>query len=330
MIQFLHTLLVLALPASGKSEARKRMEELADPERFHLSNETIQLDDYPYVRLMRHIDDILVEMGLKPIFFRAHDQPFVDPRSWEVLIRLINEDYAALMNRLPLQLGDLSPAYYMLERLRKACQSAEMPDPFSDIEMAKLEKLYRALEEECTEMVQAQQTLFEAYVEGETTIVIEFARGGPERASSPLDPPRGNQHALNLLSKEILGNASILWIRVTPEESRRKNIARARPGEDGTMHHCVPEVVMRSEYGTCDMRYLLEHSEGGPNTITVQAQDGSTHFLPVGTFNNMPDKTTCMHSDLDDRNPEEVAALDTELEGAMETVWTTRRRLEEW
>ena len=61
------TILLTALPASGKSEVRRYLAEL-DPEAvregFHMG-ETVQLDDYPYVHMMRRISEELIQLGGK-------------------------------------------------------------------------------------------------------------------------------------------------------------------------------------------------------------------------------------------------------------------------
>ena len=55
MAEILDVLLLLALPASGKSEVRRYLASLT-PEQcrrdFHMGP-TVQLDDYPYVHMMR-------------------------------------------------------------------------------------------------------------------------------------------------------------------------------------------------------------------------------------------------------------------------------------
>lgn len=65
------------------------------------------------------------------------------------------------------------------------------------------------------------------------TIVFEFARGGAKGSEFPLKAPYGYQYSLSLLDPEILDNAAILYIWVTPEQSYAKNIARAQEGAAG-------------------------------------------------------------------------------------------------
>ena len=61
MSNVLDVVLLLALPASGKSEVRRYMASLT-PEQcrneFHLGP-TVQLDDYPYVHMMRRVSQEL-------------------------------------------------------------------------------------------------------------------------------------------------------------------------------------------------------------------------------------------------------------------------------
>ena len=81
--------------------------------------------------------------------------------------------------------------------------------------------------------------LFNRYesLEGKT-IVFEFARGGPEGASFPLKPPFGYEYSLALFDKEILENAAILYIWVTPEMSYNKNLQRAIEFESWSTAQC--------------------------------------------------------------------------------------------
>ena len=64
MTNKLDTVLLLALPASGKSETRTYLKSLSAEQclrDFHLGS-TVQLDDFPYVHLMRRIDEELAAM----------------------------------------------------------------------------------------------------------------------------------------------------------------------------------------------------------------------------------------------------------------------------
>src|SRR5690242_5270027 len=94
-------LLLLALPASGKSEVRRYLASLtpkACQGDFHLG-ETVQLDDYPYVHMMRRISQELRAMGEHPVFFDGDDVPMIDPRDWGTLIELLNDDYDDIVRR---------------------------------------------------------------------------------------------------------------------------------------------------------------------------------------------------------------------------------------
>src|ERR1700694_5225293 len=95
------TLLLLALPASGKSEVRRYLAVLS-PEAcrsdFHLGH-TVQLDDYPYVHLMRRISQELRAQAQDPVFFESDAHSMSEPRDWGTLIELLNEDYDDLVQR---------------------------------------------------------------------------------------------------------------------------------------------------------------------------------------------------------------------------------------
>ena len=149
------------------------------------------------------------------------------------------------------------------------------------------------------------------------TVVVEFARGGPEGAPLPLNAPHGYRYSLSLLSREILSTASILYVWVTPEESRRRNIERAQPGigdDASILHHGVPETVMRQDYGTDDMMWLVEDSDR-PGTIRVDAH-GTVYHLPVAVFDNRIDKTSFLRADIETWPADAVALLHRDLTAA--------------
>ena len=67
MSQIFDPLLLLALPASGKSEVRTYL-TAKDPSQFHMGP-NVQLDDYPYVHVMRRISQELRKRGHDGVLF---------------------------------------------------------------------------------------------------------------------------------------------------------------------------------------------------------------------------------------------------------------------
>ena len=119
---------------------------------------------------------------------------------------------------------------------------------------------------------------------------------------------------------EILERAVILYIWVTPEESRRKNDDRADPDDPGSiLHHGVPIDVMMGDYGCDDMEYLV-HSSGQPETVRVAAHGKSFH-LPVARFDNRVDKTSFIRGDAKKWSKTDVEALHEGLKGALEALY---------
>jgi hypothetical protein len=149
------------------------------------------------------------------------------------------------------------------------------------------------------------------------TVVIEFARGCADGQTMPIPHPYGYQGSLSQLDPEILGKASILYIWVTPEESRRKNTARTDPDDPGSiLHHGVPLAVMYGDYGCDDMEHLLGTS-GKEDTVRIQ-REGKDYFLPLGRFDNRVDKTSFIRHDEKDWSAEEVAALQAGMKEAFD------------
>jgi hypothetical protein len=150
-----------------------------------------------------------------------------------------------------------------------------------------------------------------------STIVIEFARGGPAGADLPLPDPHGYRYSLERLAPEILERAAILYVWVTPAESRRRNRERTIPGPEGDgsiLHHGTPETVMEHDYGTDDFGWLLEES-GRPDTVVVAAH-GRRYELPATRFDNRVDSTSFLRSDPEEWPREQVADLHRRLSQA--------------
>jgi hypothetical protein len=106
------------------------------------------------------------------------------------------------------------------------------------------------------------------------TTLVEFARGGDNAI----------HHALSLLPDEMLGKAALMYIRVTYEESVRKNRRRARIGEeDSILYHSLPDEKMEAYYKTNDWD---EIEAADPDFINVRGCK-----VPYVVFENMPEKT---------------------------------------
>ena len=107
------------------------------------------------------------------------------------------------------------------------------------------------------------------------TAIIEFARGGENAFGE----------AFSYLSDEILKRAVIVYIRVSYEESVRKNRKRKHLGEEGSiLHHSLPDNKMEFYYRTNDWEKLSNGASDG--TIEVKG-----HRVPFAVFENEPEKT---------------------------------------
>jgi hypothetical protein len=129
---------------------------------------------------------------------------------------------------------------------------------------------------------------------GKTTL-IEFARGGE----------RGIAHALDCLHEEVLARAALVYIRVSYEESVRKNRRRARKGgEDSILYHSLPDEKMEHYYRTNDWEDIALRD---PAYIRVK-----DFRVPYAVFENEPEKT---------HDPELISA---ELGRVTEILWGNR------
>jgi hypothetical protein len=306
-------LLLLALPASGKSELRRYLDSLdTNAARHDLGLwPTVQLDDYPYVNMMRRIGEETRAAGDEPLFFASNEEPFLDPRDWDTLIHLINFDYEDFATPPETLVGGAAAAW-LFDRIDRARELAGLSRALGSLAPMTRKRLESALETEAQSLIDTKLAGTPPTFE-ERTVVIEFARGGPEGSAFPLPSPYGYEHALPLLSHDILEKAKILYIWVDPEESRRKNTERAVPGRDGDasiLHHGVPEAVMRQEYGVDDLMWLLAASGG--SVVTV-AKGDERFALPTGVFDNRTDLTSFLRGRPEDWSQFKVRRLHQEL-----------------
>lgn len=316
--KILDVVLLIALPASGKSEVRKYLEFMPIEKRiadFHMG-ETVQFDDFPYVHLMRCIDQELIALGQEKLFYHSIEKPYMDLRDWGVLIELLNEDYDDIVNKK--KLSPKSVVEYYLDRIENASLKHGIPKRISKLSQDIRDTLKVKLEGECKKMFADKQKLLATDLKGKT-IVIEFARGGSQGASMPLTGGYGYEYSLAKLSKDILDKAVLLYIWVTPEESRRKNQDRADPNDPGSiLHHGVPLEVMLKDYGCDDIEWLEKHSEV-PGTITVTVA-GHKYHLPIAKFDNRQDKTSFLRGDPQKWDQSAVKILHSELKGALDKL----------
>lgn len=312
-------ILLLALPASGKSETRKfiAMQD-ADKKKnvFHLGKDA-QMDDFPYVHMMRVIDIELKKAGGEYLFYHAPDKNFKDPLTWGVLIHMLNQDYEMLvLKKKPID-TTVEELYHRIDEARLLLKAEPIfyKDGKPLIDEAKLKQVSDALGEEYRKMQEERANQMPDSMDG-ATLIVEFARGGADGLTPPL--PYGYEYNLRLLSPEILEKSAILYVWVTPEESRRKNREREDPNDPGSiLAHCVPDIVMYNEYGTDDMEYLVETSDR-PGYIKVERPE-KTYYLPIARFDNRQDKTSFVRNK--EWKPEEEKALYDSLSQGFIELW---------
>lgn len=129
------------------------------------------------------------------------------------------------------------------------------------------------------------------------TTLIEFARGGEN----------GIYEALSYLDENILKNAVLVYIKVSYEESVRKNQRRARKGlEHSILHHSLPDEKMEFYYKVNDWDKLEAKD---PDFIEVKGIK-----VPYAVFQNEPEKT------LDSR------LIGAELERVTSKLWNIKNK----
>lgn len=127
----------------------------------------------------------------------------------------------------------------------------------------------------------------------EHTAIVEFARGGE----------RGFAEAFGYLGDEIVKRAAILYIKVSYEESVRRNRKRhVKAQEHSILFHSLPDEKMDFYYKINDWETLTAND---PHYITVRG-----HRVPYGVFSNQPEKT------------HDPVLLGEELEQALESAWS--------
>lgn len=331
MSGILDTILLFALPASGKSEVRTYVDGLSPEccrDEMHMGH-TLQLDDYPYVHFMHRIDDELRKRGHDYVFYAGPRRPFRDQYEWGTLIEMLNEDYDNLLARRTCEPS--SAAQLLFDRLDAARERVGLAPVLEQLTYRLRKDVAEALEDEVAKELTVKNQTCSQDRTGRT-IIIEAARGAAHGTVFPVVPPRGYQYALSRISEAILDRAAILYVWVTAEESRRKNVERGRPdGQGSILFHSVPLEVMLGEYGCDDLGYLLEQSDQ-PNTVRVERNlertepDGSRRYVnkvwhvPVARFDNRQDLTTFVREDRASWKKQDVDRLHRGLAEALGTL----------
>jgi hypothetical protein len=317
MARTIDTLLLLGLPGAGKSEVRTFLRSIppdACARDFHLGS-TVQLDDFSYVDMLRRIDASLVELGEAPLFFAATDAPFLEPRDYGTLTKLIAEDYADLKTRLVIR--PASAATYLLDRIDGARARIGLPRSTTRLDPTLRRSLCDNLEREARRWLDEKHAAYPTTLSGKT-VVLEVARGGPEGVTAPLPEPYGYGYSLPRLGVEVLERAAVLYVAVTPAEARRRNEQRAGSEGPGALHHHVPEAVMRQDYGQDDMADLIGQP-AQPGTLRVQSH-GRKFYVPCARLDNQIDKTSFVRQPVGDWSIEAVRALHGALMAAFDEL----------
>ena len=317
-------LMFCALPASGKSESRRFFKSLTPDEmaKFHLGDSSTQVDDYPYVDALEKIDVFCYEVFGKTLFKDPKTRLFLYGYDWATLTHMINDDYLdikKLQKQIPKEYED-DPVKWLFKRYDDASEkTGHIPRRFEELEKnsdkAKFEEFKKKCYNLCKTLLHDKYDNIPDSLEGKT-VVFEFSRGGPKGASFPLKEPQGYQYTLSLFDDDILNNANILYIWVTPEQSFQKNKQRELEGLQGksqtvstqlSLNHGVPDSVMNNEYGCDDFEYLINLSKNGKYLPIMK--NGKEFKVKAGRLDNRTDLTSDFRKPQKDWTKEQIEKM---------------------
>jgi hypothetical protein len=328
-------LMFCALPASGKSESRRFFKSLTPEEmsKFHLGDSSTQVDDYPYVDALEKIDVFCKETLDTTIFKDPNTRLFLNGYEWGVLTYLINEDYLdikKLDKKIPEEY-EKDPVKWLFDRYDAASEkTGKVPRRFEELEKKSDKAKFAEFKKKCFDL--CKTLLHDKYdnipesLEGKT-IIFEFSRGGEKGSSFPLPAPYGYQYTLSLFDDEILNNANILYIWVTPEQSFNKNKQRALEGLQGksqtvstqlSLNHGVPDTVMNHEYGVDDFEYLISQSKDGKYVPIIK--NGKEFKVKAGRLDNRADLTSDFRKPQKDWTKEQIDNMTQAMKKAFDAL----------
>ena len=314
-------LMFCALPASGKSESRRFFKSLTPEEmsQFHLGDSSTQVDDYPYVDALEKIDVFCKETLDTTIFKDPNTRLFLNGYEWGVLTYLINEDYLDLK-----KLDKKIPEEFEKDPVKWLPRRVEELEKKSD--KTKFAEFKKKCFDLCKTLLHDKYDNIPESLEGKT-IIFEFSRGGEKGSSFPLPAPYGYQYTLSLFDDEILNNANILYIWVTPEQSFNKNKQRALEGLQGksqtvstqlSLNHGVPDTVMNHEYGVDDFEYLISQSKDGKYVPIIK--NGKEFKVKAGRLDNRADLTSDFRKPQKDWTKEQIDNMTQAMKKAFDAL----------
>lgn len=330
----------VARAASGKSESLTAIKAMPPAERvrrLHMGEELVILDDFPYVHLMRRIDEELCKLSVPPMFYPDPEQNLLEPHlNWKLLILLLNQDYWRMRMAARGTRPDDGGVEQMLARIDRARQDLGVRPLFftpdgqpmlgKSVQMA----LCDGLLNDVAKIVARRDSQVPRSLDN-TTVLLEFARGGVLGAKPPL--PYGYGDSFSALDPDILSQAVFLYLKVTPEQAVIKNFARVDPSNPASiLGHCVPLQVMYESYGSDDFEYLLlekrlaDEEDWGEAVIAVGGprEDGG-QYVPAAVFDNRGDLTSFVRQYADkpwEQWPvDQREALTVGLEKACRALW---------
>ena len=330
-------LMFCALPASGKSETRRYLKSLTaeDTKKFHLGETSTQVDDFPYVDGMKKIDAAAVKFLGHTIFFNTTDFNLFSDYDWGTLIYMINDDYFDILEcnpKIPSKF-EKDPVEWLFNRYDVASvKTGHLPARFYDLRQKVGEEKFAEFKKECFDL--CNTLLHDKYaniptsLEGKT-IIFEFARGGTKGCdpSKPLTPPFGYEYSLSLFDKRILMNAAILYIWVTPEQSKQKAFQREKEGKEGksqtvstqlSLNHGIAETVLDKEYGMDDFDYLLSKSPE-KNYVPI-TRDDVEYKVKAGRLDNRKDLTSDFRKPQNEWTKEQCDNMFNALKSAFDSL----------
>jgi hypothetical protein len=125
------------------------------------------------------------------------------------------------------------------------------------------------------------------------SVIVEFARGSEHG---------GFSEAFQHFSEDTLRRGAILYLKVSWEESLRKNRRRFNPDRpDSILEHSVPDEKLEKMYKTSDWE---QFSAGDPEFITIKGVK-----VPYAVFENEDDVTTARGPELGQRLEETLGRL---------------------